>query len=615
MSQSTQFTTLEIRILKQEDAGYPIELTLDGSQEFQGGYLSPEILPWVPGVSPTEDGTRLFDALLSDDQLKQAWAEIRGRNAQRQIRLRIDKTAPELHSIPWELLHDTSPGQPAQTLAADATTPFSRYLAGQWPPGQPISKRPLKLLVAIASPDNLDEFGLANIDIDLETQIIQDALSNIGLDQLKSTFVEQPVTLSALETQLKKGFHILHLIAHGRFNQKKEVAALCLADEDNEVRWIKEVEFCNMLNRQHQKPQLIFLATCQSASRSPADAFRGFAPQIITSGIPAVLAMQDLIPITTAQEFAGVFYHQLLQHGQVDLAGNEARSAVITANLSGSSIPVLFSRLPDNRLFDFSDLAPAKPRLPFEPNTVTVYAGPFLMGSQAGDDVPDEETPQHEINLPEYQISKYPITNAQYAEFIRRNPQQSVPKKAGWFLREPPAGKLDHPVTGINWFDAHAYCEWLCQETNRLYRLPTEAEWEKAASWSDTGKNKFPWGDKFDAAKANTRESELDDTSPVGAYSPQGDSPAGCADMAGNVHEWTSTLWGSDLKQNDFPYPYQPDDGREDTNTDERRHRVFRVYRGGAFRDRQSKVTATARNASDPDSKIRWRGFRVVLEV
>jgi iron(II)-dependent oxidoreductase len=85
--------------------------------------------------------------------------------------------------------------------------------------------------------------------------------------------------------------------------------------------------------------------------------------------------------------------------------------------------------------------------------------------------------------------------------------------------------------------------------------------------------------------------------------------------MAGNVQEWTNTLWGNRLQQNDYPYPYRANDGREDLAADKPLHRVYCIHRGGSFRDNKTKVRTTARSASDPDSKIKWRGFRVVLEM
>ncbi|MCP4663754.1 MAG: hypothetical protein GY856_50870, partial [bacterium] len=97
-------------------AGYPVELTVNSEQEFPGGHLSPDILPWVPGASPAADGERLFTTLFAADAFKTAWAQIRGQHPQRRLRLRLDDAAPELHAIPWELLRDPS-GEAPQDLA------------------------------------------------------------------------------------------------------------------------------------------------------------------------------------------------------------------------------------------------------------------------------------------------------------------------------------------------------------------------------------------------------------------------------------------------------------------------------------------------------------------
>jgi formylglycine-generating enzyme required for sulfatase activity len=256
---------------------------------------------------------------------------------------------------------------------------------------------------------------------------------------------------------------------------------------------------------------------------------------------------------------------------------------------------------------NLDELKPETPHLPYEPETVLILTGPFLMGSPAGAATPPEETPHHVVTLPAYRIGLFPVTNRQYAEFIKQERQHDPPKKVGWFLREPPVDKLDHPVVGVSWEDAQAYCRWLSQQTGRTYRLPSEAEWEKAARGDDG--RRYSWGDTWQADRCNNGS---DETTPVNAY-PQGVSPFGVFDMIGNTQEWTNTLWGSDLKVNDFPYPYQPNDGREDP-TANRLHRIFRVYRGGSFRDDLTRLHCAARGASTPDSKLRWRGFRVSSE-
>lgn len=342
---------LEIRILPLEDRGYPVEITFSGEQEFRRGFLQPDILPWIPSASPAADGERLFNLLFSDDELQKAWANVQGQSPRRRIRLRIDHAAHQLHAIPWELLRDISPDRPPRYLAADAETPFSRYLAGQWRPGRPVLHRPIKLLVAMANPKNLGDYHLDPLDVEAEQRIIEQAVADLDVGQLELTFLEAPVTLEALETELKKGYHVLHLVAHGRFGGRQETPVLYLAKEGNYVRGVTDETFAEMLARQTKSLRLVFLASCQTAVRDSAHAFRGFAPRLIAAGVPAVLAMQDAVPVETAREFAGTFYRQLLQHGHVDLASNEARAALLTAGLPGASIPALYMRLRSGMLF------------------------------------------------------------------------------------------------------------------------------------------------------------------------------------------------------------------------------------------------------------------------
>jgi hypothetical protein len=134
------YADLEIRIRERQNDGYPVDITLNHEQEFGPGTLDPGFLPWVPSASAEEDGRRLFDWLFADDRLKTAWAEVRGGNPQRRVRLRIDAAAPELHAVPWELLREEGEGDVPQDLAAATATPFSRYLAGRWQPGSPIEE-------------------------------------------------------------------------------------------------------------------------------------------------------------------------------------------------------------------------------------------------------------------------------------------------------------------------------------------------------------------------------------------------------------------------------------------------------------------------------------------
>lgn len=348
---------LEIRILAREVQGYPVEITLNNEQEFPRGYLNPAFLPWVPTASPAADGECLFQWLLGDVRLKTAWAEVRGRCPERRVRLRIDDSAPELHALPWELLRDPDDGRIPQDLAASVATPFSRYLAGKWQPGSPILQRPIKILVAIANPENLKDQNLESLKEEEEWGTLQNATS--GLENVKMDLLPKPCTLPALEAKLREGYHVLHFIGHGSYSGEDKKAVLYMADQNNQTKLEHDTDVAEMLARQladtkihqHEKLRLVFLASCQTATRSPADAFLGLAPRLVAAGVPAVVAMQGLMPVKTAQTFAGTFYRQLLEHGEVDLAANEARSSLLSDGLPGASIPVLFMRLCSGQLF------------------------------------------------------------------------------------------------------------------------------------------------------------------------------------------------------------------------------------------------------------------------
>ena len=344
------YADLEIRILALQDEGYPVEITFSGEQEFPRGYLRAGILPWVPSASPLDDGERLFRALFADPRLSAAWAEARGHSPLRRVRLRIDASAPELHLLPWELLRDPGDGQIPQTLAACVATPFSRYVAGTWQPGSPIMGRPIRILIAIASPQDLDAYHLPAIDVEKEWTHLQEATGGLDVELVQ---LPQPCTLSSLAEELRRGYHILHFMGHGSYQPRDGQATLYMADRDNCVALERGPELAEMLARQladtsvrrEDKLRLICLASCHTASRSARDAFCGLAPRLVAAGVPAVLAMQGQVPADTARTFAVTFYRQLLQHGLVDLAANEARSALLTSHLPAVAAPVLFLRL------------------------------------------------------------------------------------------------------------------------------------------------------------------------------------------------------------------------------------------------------------------------------
>lgn len=237
-----------------------------------------------------------------------------------------------------------------------------------------------------------------------------------------------------------------------------------------------------------------------------------------------------------------------------------------------------------------------------EPLWVHIPAGEFWLGSDPQYDryAQDHEQPQQRVYLPEYWIAKTPITQAQYALFVRHTGHDAPDD---WDGDNPPRGKDQHPVVKVSWHDAIAYCNWLSQMTGKHITLPSEAEWEKAAR-GDQDRRIYPWGDVFDMRKCNCGAFGLQDTSAVGIF-PKGASPYGCLDMAGNVWEWTRSRFAS--------YPYQTDDGREDLKVDrsDEEDDNRRVLRGGSFSYNGGIVRCAYRNHFLPGYRRDHYGFRV----
>lgn len=342
--QPSNYPDIAIRLASRQTGGYPIEVAFDGRPQAYG-YLPLDVASSTTYSDPQRYGEQLFQALTADDRLKADWAAAWGHSRRRRIRLEIDANAPELHTIPWELLRDISPGRAPQTLAADEDTPFSRYLPSRWQPGwQPVA-RPVRLLVAVAAPQGLQRFGLSSIDFNQELTAIRESVAGLSSQDLVISILPAPVTLQRLEVELRKGCDILHILAHGAFDQDSGEAVLFLANAQDEVALVKDVALAEMLARQDDPPALVFLASCQGATRSSFDAFRGLAPQLIGAGVPAVLAMQGQVTVQTVRTFTSTFYNDLLRHGSVDLATNQARSTLMTSDDSlGWGVPVLFSQ-------------------------------------------------------------------------------------------------------------------------------------------------------------------------------------------------------------------------------------------------------------------------------
>ena len=234
---------------------------------------------------------------------------------------------------------------------------------------------------------------------------------------------------------------------------------------------------------------------------------------------------------------------------------------------------------------------------------IKIPAGPFIMGSDERDgiigiDVGVDEVPRHEVFLPDYYMDRDEVTNQQYEEFVRAAGHRipSEPRFSSyyqWTNGHPPKGQENYPVNYVDFNDASAYCVW------RGKRLPTEAEWEKAARGTDG--RKWPWGNRYDPKKCNTDDSHLNWTVPSGSLQ-EGASPYGVMDMCGNIAEWTSSWYkpypGNSLKRDAFGESYK-------------------VIRGGAWSLPAHPFSRTSHRsyAVKPDKRHRSIGFRCARDA
>ncbi len=311
-----------------------------------------------------------------------------------------------------------------------------------------------------------------------------------------------------------------------------------------------------------------------------------------------------------------------LQRRASDLADEIARIEAIRqpARVSELAPPPQLAQPPDGGA-ETAIRAPSKaqqdrpPRaLPsWVPELLKVAAGPFLMGSADTDTQADsDEKPQHRLELPDFWIGRTPITNAQFRPFVEGDgySNRAYWTAPGWEWRqkeaitqpgywtEPKWNLADQPVVGVSWFEAVAYCRWLSTQTGLPFRLPSEAEWEKAARGPDG--RIWPWGDRWEAGRCNSNEMQIYITTPVERY-PHGSSPCGALDMAGNVWEWCAT-------QYDKRYPYEQAEEWAETYLEAD---VPRRLRGGSFAGNQKSVRGAYRFYIIPRLRVTNRGLRV----
>jgi len=220
---------------------------------------------------------------------------------------------------------------------------------------------------------------------------------------------------------------------------------------------------------------------------------------------------------------------------------------------------------------------------------VPIPAGSFVMGGEE-EESPRNELPGHVVHLPDYYIGRQPVTNQDYREFVQCTDHRPP---IHWQRDTYPAGLGKHPVVNVSWQDAQTYAEW------RGARLPTEAEWEKAARGTD--ERRYPWGDRFQEGEYCNANNPMGTTTPVDEY-PLGCSPYGVWDMVGNVYEWCADYYEADYYRiSPGTHPKGPDGGQD------------RVIRGSCYMDTRGVLRATNRGGGTEVSSRDNIGFRIAM--
>lgn len=227
-----------------------------------------------------------------------------------------------------------------------------------------------------------------------------------------------------------------------------------------------------------------------------------------------------------------------------------------------------------------------------EPKLVLIPAGWFTMGSEAGQ---ENERPVHRVWIDAFYLTASQVTNASYSEFLRANRGQAPP-----LWNDPNFNRPEQPVVAISWFEAVKYCDWLSAIVGRTYRLPTEAEWERAARGGVDGKL-FPWGDDPPQSLPNYGQRWKTGPEPVARSMPNG---FGLHDICQNVHEWCSDWYRPDY------YAASPERNPRGPETGERR-----ASRGGSWRHHIKVTRCAARSSIPPEFQYADYGFRIACDL
>ncbi len=576
----------------------------------------------VPAASSEEwlagRGTKLFEELLPLELRRQLWQH---RTAIHTLQIHSDETW-----IPWELLRLRDPDDPSTGIFLVEAFSVTRWLvAARFPVIMELPMRHTALVVPSRT-------SLANLAAEAEQ------LKAVGGKEHE--FLEVPATLGTILDGLASGrYDGWHFAGHGLAGAGD---SRLLLDGDEELS--PSVLFGRASGLGRLQP-LVFLNTCHSGRGGPSfTGVGGLAGAFLQAGAGAFIGAHWGLGDERARCFAQLFYQHLFAGSAIGDAVREARSRLRRAfPANGDWLaytvfahplarccpaaqprrpPALRKRRPQKpgRASPIDAPAASAPPGP-EPSaaagspcvepvqtppplageertnrqdgTVLVYVpgGEFTLGA---DGINSWSAPVHRVRLKPFWIGKAPVTNRQYSRFLE---QQSDCRRPA-FSEDPLFGRPEHPVVGVSWEEARAYCRWAG------LHLPSEAQWEAAARGTD--QRAYPWGNEKPTQLLANFGGTLAGTSPVGAH-PSGAGPYGALDQAGNVWEWCSDPWDSKAYrrrlEDDQWDPVAGGDG------------AVRVLRGGCWMNSSQDLHAAYRDRGTAKLRFNTQGFRCVCPV
>ncbi len=359
------YAELEIGLSSLDLAGqYQVELRFDNPSDdaqktpVRGvAAIDPQALLALADSPGNEYGLALARSVFAEDEVRGKYGEfkaaVEGADALLRVKLFVDRSAPELHRLRWELLADPATGL---ALATSEKILFSRFgSSSDWRPVRLRAKSELRALVAVANPSDLDRYGLVPVDVDGEVARAREHLKGIQV-AVAGQDAKSPLTLGRLIDGLRGDVDILYLVCHGGLHPQKG-PLLYLQDDEGNVKVAGGDELARRIGELVERPRLVVLASCESAGSEQAstqglvaaEQLVPLAPALAEAGVHAVVAMQGKISMETVKGAMPVFFSELLKDGQIDRAMAVARGSV--RQQPDSWMPALFLRLKGGKLW------------------------------------------------------------------------------------------------------------------------------------------------------------------------------------------------------------------------------------------------------------------------